>query len=392
MTLPVSNLDGNGKPQNSISFGQIETEFGQTNDRKLGQYRVDKVYGAFDSTNAGIYPVISSVGMSFPLSTNAGLNANQDIPSSGPIKFSDFYSGQRTVLIDAYSVDDSVASMLSFSANNTYYQNYTMNAKTSWNAGNRVRVGEENIPEQAPADDSNTTVIVYVNKFLTGTKPTASMQATDGASREYVAFKTGSWDASTNLKVIVGDRGVIMGGGGNGGDAGNGQQNGSPGAQATSGFGADNDVHVTVKNGGWIEKGYGGGGGGGGFYASQKGFLGVWGGSSTTQQGGGGGGGAGLHVDGRSNGGDGSTDGGQGGRWVGGAGGGSNNSAGDGGDGGHKDALAQAGGTGSHSGGARGSNGHAFRRTSGKTITLVQETGGNVPDTTQQVGPCYLDN
>ena len=404
MTLPASNIETDptsvrfGLPNNEISFSQIETEFGQASERRVGQYRVSQVYGAFDSSNAGITPAISSVGMSFPLSTNAGLNADQDIPSTGQIKFSDFYSGQRTVLVDAYSVDDSNASMMAFGENNTYYQNYTMNAKTSWNSGNRVRVGEEHIPGTPSADASNTTVIVYVNKFLTGTKPTSAMQATDGLSREYVAFKTGSWPASTNLKVIVGDKGVIMGGGGNGGAGGNGTNAGAPGHQATSGFGANNDVHVTVKNGGKIEKGYGGGGGGGGYYASSKGWFLGWGGYSTTQKGGGGGGGAGLHVHGVSSGGTGSNPGASGGTGPnsGGAGGGAsggNSDAGDGGDGGDRNGLAQNGDSGSAGGGLRGSNGHAFRRTSGSTITLVKEAGSVVPnDSMSNVGPVRLDN
>ena len=43
MTLQASNLDGDGIPQNSISFSQIETEFGQNSSRGLGNYRVNKV-------------------------------------------------------------------------------------------------------------------------------------------------------------------------------------------------------------------------------------------------------------------------------------------------------------------------------------------------------------
>ena len=305
MTLPASNLDGDGIPQNSISFSQIETEFGQNSSRGLGNYRVNKTYGAWSTANAGISPTISSNGLSFPLSSDAGLNANADIPSSGTIKFSDFYSGKRTVLIDAYSVNEN-ASMLSFAASGTVNQNYTMNAKTAWNNGNRVRVGEEYISAPPSSNAENTKVIVYVNKILPGTVSKASMTYT---RNEYVAFKTGSWPASTDLHVIVGDQGKIIGGGGKGGDGGLGESNGTDARDGTSAFGANNNVTVTVKNGGRIEKGYGGGGGGGGYYTSSKGFLG-FGGSTTSGKGGGGGGGAGIAINGVASGGSGANNGG----------------------------------------------------------------------------------
>ena len=165
MTLPASNLDGDGIPQNSISFSQIETEFGQNSSRGLGNYRVNKTYGAWSTANAGISPTISSNGLSFPLSSDAGLNANADIPSSGTIKFSDFYSGKRTVLIDAYSVNEN-ASMLSFAASGTINQNYTMNAKTAWNNGNRVRVGEEYISAPPSSNAENTKAVSYTHLTL----------------------------------------------------------------------------------------------------------------------------------------------------------------------------------------------------------------------------------
>ena len=390
MTLPASNLDGNGVPQNSISFGQIETEFGQTASRGIGQYRTNRVYGAWDSTNSGTYPRNYSNGLSFSLSSDAGLDANADIPTGDvPIKFSDFYSGKRTVLIDAYSVNDQYSSLYMYAASGTTRQNYTMNARNAWNSGNRVRVGGEHISAQPSSNPENTRVIVYVNKILPGTDSKASMTYT---RNEYVAFTTGVWPASTDLRVIVGDKGRILGGGGKGGDGGYGESNGTDARDGTSGFGAEHNVTVTVKNGGRIEKGYGGGGGGGGYYTSSKGFLG-FGGSSSSGYGGGGGAGGGLSVrPGGAFGGTGGNNGGNGTTGSAGAGGNGSSSGGNGGDGGDTAVpTAENGDDGNQSGGAGGSNGNAFRRTTGTNITLSVEGGGIVPDQTQVVGPVRLD-
>ena len=61
----------------SLAFSEIETEFGQNNDRDLGEYRVSQTVGGL---------------ISQPL--DAG------IPQSGEIKFSDFYSKRLNVIVD----------------------------------------------------------------------------------------------------------------------------------------------------------------------------------------------------------------------------------------------------------------------------------------------------
>ena len=393
MTLPASNKDGNGVPQNSISFGQIETEFGQTASRGIGQYRTNRVYGAWDTANAGIFPRVRSDGLSFPLSTNAGLDANADIPTSGPIKWSDFYSGKRTVLIDAYSVNEN-ASMLAFAAEGTRFQNYTMNARNAWNGGNRVRVGGEHISAQPSSDPENTRVIVYVNKILPGTLSKESMTYT---RNEYVAFNTGVWPASTELHVLIGDQGKILGAGGQGGDGGDGDNDGSAGRDATSAVGCENDCTITIKNGGVVERGYGGGGGGGGYYETRKSFL-IFGGGSDSGEGGGGGGGGGVSVNGATPGGSGANAGGVGvapSASGGGGGGGDsddNDLGGDGGDGGDSLGPPETGADGGKRGGASGANGNPFRkRASAINVNVNTESSAWVPDTAVTVGPVRLD-
>ena len=63
-----------------LSFSEIETEFGQNNDRDLGEYRVSQTVGGLSNQ---------------PLDTG--------IPQSGAIKFSDFYSKRLNVVIDYHS-------------------------------------------------------------------------------------------------------------------------------------------------------------------------------------------------------------------------------------------------------------------------------------------------
>ena len=59
----------------SLSFSEIETEFGQNSDRDLGEYRVSQTIGGLSNQ---------------PLDTN--------IPQTGEIKFSDFYGKKLNVI------------------------------------------------------------------------------------------------------------------------------------------------------------------------------------------------------------------------------------------------------------------------------------------------------
>ena len=61
----------------SLSFSEIESEFGTNPTRSLGSYRVSQNFGAL---------------------TNQPLDAG--IPSSGEISFNDFYSKQLNVIVD----------------------------------------------------------------------------------------------------------------------------------------------------------------------------------------------------------------------------------------------------------------------------------------------------
>ena len=65
---------------NPLSFSEIEEEFGQNNDRDLGEYRVSQTIGELSNQ---------------PLDTG--------IPQSSTIKFSEFYSKRLNVIIDYHT-------------------------------------------------------------------------------------------------------------------------------------------------------------------------------------------------------------------------------------------------------------------------------------------------
>ena len=82
---------GGNPPTNSISFGQIENEFGQNSSRSLGAYRMNNL-------NIGALTEVSLDR------DGAGINANSSIPvDNQTIRFSDFFSSRLNVIIDCHS-------------------------------------------------------------------------------------------------------------------------------------------------------------------------------------------------------------------------------------------------------------------------------------------------
>ena len=75
---------------NQLSFSEIEAEFGDNPGRSLGQYRRDDPSGNFDNAS----PSGSSLS-NLPLDTG--------VPTSGEIKFSDFYGKQLNMIVDYFA-------------------------------------------------------------------------------------------------------------------------------------------------------------------------------------------------------------------------------------------------------------------------------------------------
>ena len=232
----------------SITARDIAIELGYTQgaETKIGDYRLN---GGQDFS-----------GVKLPVSEN--------VPTSGEIKFSDFYGGRRTLVVDYYS---------------GAAENKPETAKNRFTGRSKVVVGGFVGNDE---DTSGKKVVIVVNKDI----------GSDKNAQNSCALRTGTgWSSDTVLEVLVGPNGEVLGAGGNGG-AGRNANSGLAGGFGTSGVGIQHEgtggTKVTIQSGGRIAGGGGGGGGGGGARVTQERF---WGrGSTRRAAGGNGGGGAGL--------------------------------------------------------------------------------------------------
>ena len=316
----------------SLSFSEIESEFGANGSRSLGAYRVSQVVGE----------------LTLPLDVG--------IPSSGQIKFSDFYSKSLIVVVDMHS-------------GGTEFRKSARSDK--WNNNNVTVVGGFRSKKE-----SGSKIIIHINKKF----------GSDKSSVNNCAVRTGSWNSSSTIQVDVGGEGQILGAGGDGGQGGVCLGTGSPGGTGTSGLGIDhNGVTVNVLSGGIIRAGFGGGGGGGGGRQTDKG-------SDRRASGGGGGGGAGFPAGNGGQPGNGCANGssGSGGNetTAGDGGGGGNNGnqayGATGGEGGQFGEAANSGGSSQAGGGSGGGDGAAIRRNSGFSVTI--NNSGTIQGSTSATG------
>ena len=224
----------------SISASQISNEFGLPPGRNLGAYRVSQ-----------------SVGSLSNLPLDAG------IPQSGSISFSDFYSKRLNIVVD-------------------FHSGGTESRQTA-----RARYDNNNVTviggfKTRPSSGAGSRVIINVNKNI------GSAQG----NINNVALRTGSWESNTNLEIVVGPAGTIIGAGGNGGNGTT--DNGGSGTPGTSALGIQ--YTATIINQGLIFGGRGGGGGGGGgrYRRCGKNQRGCKGGNTYSLNGGGGAGGRGF--------------------------------------------------------------------------------------------------
>ena len=230
-----------------ITASQIANELGYTlgSSTKIGDYQLS---GGQDFS-----------GVKLPVSEN--------VPTSGAIKFSDFYEARRTLVVDYYSQDE----------------NKPETAKDRFTGRSKVVVGGFVGNDE---DTSGKKVVIVVNKDI----------GSDKNSGDSCALRTGTgWSSDTVLEVLVGPDGEVLGAGGNGG-VGRFANSGTSGGSGTSGVGVQHEgtggTRVTIQSGGRIAAGGGGGGAGGGARVTQERF---WGrGSTRYATGGNGGGGAGL--------------------------------------------------------------------------------------------------
>lgn len=332
---------------NPLAFSEIETEFGSNSSRSLGDYRISQSVGTLTKT------------------------LDTGIPSSGPIKFSEFYGKRLNVVVNFH----------------TGGAESRQNAKSRYN-GNSVTV----IGGFRGKKEAGSKILIHVNKTIGSAK----------GNQNYVALRTGGWNSDVVLSVDIGSSGGLYGAGGDGGKGADswsdgGSTDGSSGGNGTSALGIEHEeTAVNIQSGGNIRCGFAGGGGGAG--ARQ-----VDSGADRSACGGGGGGGAGFPAGSggergeRRSGGDDEVavgSGGDGGQLQengeGGEGGDNDEEAqgGNGGRGGDANESAQGGNGGreldSSQGGA-GANGAAIRRSSGG-IQIDISNGGTILGSTGATG------
>ena len=330
----------------SITARDIAIELGYTQgaETKIGDYRLN---GGQDFN-----------GVKLPVS--------EGVPTSGEIKFSDFYDARRTLVVDYHSGSP---------------ENFPENAKDRFTSRSKVVVGgfvgNDN-------DTSGKKVVIVVNKDISSSK----------GSVNNCALKTGTgWSSDTILEVLLGSNGELLGAGGDGGNGGaSSYGSGGTGGAGSSGLGIQHEgtggTRVTIQSGGKIAAGGGGGGGGGGAFVERE----EWGrGPRRYASGAGGGGGAGVpagNAGGNPNGATAgsTTSGGSGGAQNTQSGGDFGAAGGAGGAGGNLSLAGSSGANGfgfgriegsprySGGGGAGGAAGAAIRRNSGFTV-VIQNLG-----------------
>ena len=198
----------------SLSFSEIAAEFGSPAGKNLGAYRVSQTVGTLT------------------------LSLDTGIPSSGTIRFSDFYSKRLNVVLNCTGLGDLET---------------RVNARSLYDdpaSRGGVSVSVIGGFKSKPADTSTSKVYINTNTRI----------GSDQGDARIVAFRTGSWNSGTDLRLENGTNGLIVGSGGNGG--GGGGTAGGGGGNGTSALGID--YPTTIVNRGTIRAGGGGGGGGGG--------------------------------------------------------------------------------------------------------------------------------
>jgi len=346
-------LQGSGQ----ISASNIANEFGYTNgsETRLGSYRTTNGQGNFP---------VSFGALQF---NSIDAASGGSVPTSGQIKFSDFYSTKLQTVVNFYGSGRGGNRLI---------------AKDRYNAGGSNDVNVVGNYRTRPNNTSGTKVHIHVNQTIGSEK----------SNVQHCALRTGSWNSSTSLQIDIGGSGRIAGGGGDGGNGSVNSGGGFAGGAGTSGLGVQySPTQVNIASGGVLVAGFGGGGGGGGAFDHDKN-------SSRTASGGGGGGGAGIPAGAGGAEGSGGVEGGPGNAGsataAGSGGGGGNNDgeavAGGGGTGGSVGEAADNGGTGfggegsSSGGGAGGPDGAAIRRNSGFTVNI--SNSGTLSGSTNATG------
>ena len=234
-------IKASASPNPPLKFSEIEAEFGAQSPRSLGAYRHTQTVDGlvFDGIDSGI-------------------------PSSGTIKFSDFYGKSLNIVVDCFSGDTE----------------FRINAKTNKYNNNDIVIIN---PTTVSKKQNGAKITIRVNKKFGSNKNSVN----------HCALRTGTWSNPAAIIVDLGSNAKVYGAGGDGGEGADGVgannvgENGDKGGDGTSGLGIQHQgTIVNVRSGAILRRGYGGGGGGAGGRETSK--------NDRRAGGGGGGGGAGF--------------------------------------------------------------------------------------------------
>ena len=230
-------IKASASPNPPLKFSEIEAEFGAQSPRSLGTYRYSQTVN----------------GLTFN-------GIDDGVPTTGQIKFSDFFGKSLNIVVDCFSGGG---------------DEFRINAKNNrWNNNDIVIIN----PSTVSKKESGTKITIRVNKKFGSNK--------SGTDR--CALRTGSWNNPAALIVDLGSSARVLGAGGNGGRGADGiSNNGQRGGDGSSGLGIEHQgTVINLRNGAIIRAGFAGGGGGGGGRETSK--------NDRRAGGGGGGGGAGF--------------------------------------------------------------------------------------------------
>ena len=199
-------------PSGTIKFSDIETEFGQTPNQRLGDYRLNggKILGNLQAP----------LDLGVPKSDAAG---------SSSISFDQLRNKRLNIHVDYYSMETDID-------RGDESSEYDFKADDRYNGGHKIAVVPEGAAVSVPGNASGTgekRVVINVGKKI------GSQKSSVGGSTGKSALRTGnSWDSDTQLTVHVSEGGMLVGAGGDGGSGGSGRNaNGTGGAPGTSALG-----------------------------------------------------------------------------------------------------------------------------------------------------------
>ena len=199
-------IKASASPNPPLKFSEIEAEFGAQSPRSLGTYRYSQTVD----------------GLTFN-------GIDDGVPTTGQIKFSDFFGKSLNIVVDCFSGGG---------------DEFRINAKNNrWNNNDIVIIN----PSTVSKKESGTKITIRVNKKFGSNK--------SGTDR--CALRTGSWNNPAALIVDLGSSARVLGAGGNGGRGADGiSNNGQRGGDGSSGLGIEHQgTVINLRSGAIIRAG-----------------------------------------------------------------------------------------------------------------------------------------